>query len=208
MNQKLRNNPETIREFLADEAKFPEWADYFTFCRLLETGLRKEALTKLNKFISTQATNCFDQRRQFVSWLHHRVENIDRQYKLFPHTIQKRLIEPTLLQSIEREPNSAEPYCWLGTFAHLKKAVSIEPDNEIVVFRFVRCLVAGIGYNTHELPIGYLGDDPLEDLTDLATAESLLPIIRDTEQRSQFAARITKEKTVLNDYLRDRKARN
>ena len=64
---------ESLRELTADAIRFPEWSDYFAYCEHLERGLRREALSKLDGFVSSLLATSFDERRRFVSWLYKRV---------------------------------------------------------------------------------------------------------------------------------------
>lgn len=199
---------ESLRELIADATKFPEWSDYFEYCELLERGLRKKALAKLNNFVSSLLTTSFDERRRFVSWLYNRVWNTKHLNAFIPHPLDKRLAEPTLREWVERQPEAAEPHCWLGTVEHLRRAVTLDPQSTIASRRFIRCILGKIDYATHELPAGYLGDDPLEDLTDLVTVEDLLRHVQSPDERTQLLARITQERKLLDDYIRSRKASN
>ncbi|MBI5775214.1 MAG: hypothetical protein HZA89_15935 [Verrucomicrobia bacterium] len=195
---------ESLRELAADTNKFPEWSDYFAYCELLERGLRKEALAKLNRFVSSMLATSFEERRRFVSWLHHRVWNTGWLNAFIPHPLDTRLAAPTLREWIEREPNAAEPHCWLGTMEHLRRSVTLDPLSEVASTRFIRCILGGIDYATHELPAGYLGDDPFEDLADLATAEKLLNHVRNLDERVQLAGKIAEVRRLLGDYISER----
>jgi len=152
---------ESIRELTANAAKFPGWADYFAYCTLLENGLRKDALAKLDGFISSMLIASFEERQKFVSWLYHGAWNTEWLNTFVPHPLQTRLVEPTLQEWVKREPDAAEPHCWLGTLEHLRRALELDPQGEVACTRFARCILGRINVSTHELPAGYLGDDPL-----------------------------------------------
>ena len=196
----------SIRGVVAEAAKVPEWADYFAYCDLLEHGLRKQALVRLENFISALLTTPFEQRRRFVSWLYQRVWDTGWLNTFIPHPLNTRISEPTLREWVEREPDVAEPHCWLGTIDYLRRAVALDSHSDVICTRFIRCVLGGIDYATHELPLCYLGDDPLEDLADLAKADELLSRVRNADERVHFAARIIEERTLLNDYIRSLEA--
>jgi len=196
----------SLQEFIKDADKFPEWSDYFAYCEHLERGLRKEAFAKLDGFISSLLTMSFEERRRFVSWLYNRVWNSGWLNTFVPHPLQTRLTDPTLIEWVERQPDAAEPHCWLGTAEHLRRSVALDPQNEVACRRLISCILSGMGYAIHELPAFYLGDDPLEDLADLATAGELLTNVYNPDDRTQFAARITEVKKLLEEYIRSQEA--
>lgn len=197
-----QRHSESLRAIVANANEFPEWADYFGYCERLERGLRKEALTKLHVFLASILMSSFEERRRFVSWIYERAWDTGWLDSFVPHPLQTRLAEPTLREWIEREPDAAEAHCWLGTMDHLRRAVALDPQNEIACKRFIRCILGRIDYATHELPAGYLGDDPSQDMADLATAEELLGRVKSPEERTDLAMKITEERRLLGSYMR------
>lgn len=192
---------ESLRELGADAVKFPEWTDYFAYCALLERGLRKEAFAKLNLFILVLLTTPFEPRRRFVSWLYHRVWRSGWLDSFVPHPLRSKIVEPTLREWIDLEPSDAEPHCWLGTIDSVRRAVALDPQSEVACSLFIHKIVDAIEFATYELPTGYLGDDPLTDLTELAIVARLLVNIRCPDERAQLMVRIAQVKELLDDYI-------
>jgi hypothetical protein len=134
----------------------PDWNDYNAFVSLRERGLRRDAFQRLGTFLDRMAPQPFEERKRFVCSLF--VENDDIQS--LPHPLKVRLVEPLLEEWIGRDPSDFLPHLWLGTISHLWEAHRLEPDNADVRWQLVLKVLKVIQYEMHELPIGFLGDDP------------------------------------------------
>lgn len=184
-------------------AKAPLWADYANYCVQLEGGLRQAALEALELFLRKIEYAPFQERKCFVSWLMHQAELSDATASLVPYPLKKRLIDPTLAQWKEIEPLSSEPHRWLGTYDHLKRAIMLDPTDEIARRKFIACIVNDITYSAHELPSGYLAD-PIEDLAALAEAELAAARLNGDSVRQKAISKIGELKSKIESYLRDR----
>ena len=192
---------ETLKEIGAEANARPEWTEYALFCREYEEGLRPQAFKTLERFICTMERCPFKERRCFASWLLSRVDGRDGRHMLVPQPLHVRLIEPTLLEWTLVEPKCAEPHRWLSGFEHLKRAVELEPNDEIARRRLLAIILGKVGMSTHELPRGYIGSVQ-EDLAALREAEELLTGFSDHEDRDRFAADIAEERERIHKYLR------
>lgn len=181
-------------------ADYPEWAGYAEYCKLLERGLRKKALAELNRFISSQKEESFEERKRFASWLCTHVSEERWMNQLLPHPLWKEYVELTLNEWIQVEPTDSEPYRWLGGYDNLKRAVELNPQDEIARASLIRCILGHVGYATHELPSGYLGI-PEDDRNLLIQAEELLGGISNPERRKKFSDAIHEERSEVERYL-------
>jgi hypothetical protein len=120
-----------------------------------------------------------------------------------PQRLQKRIIEPTLAEWLKVEPTCAEPHRWLGGYGHLKRAIELDPADDIARRRFISCILASVDYATHELPHGYIGD-PGADLAVLLEAEAALPGLSSEDERRHSAAEIAEQRRLIEDYLHKR----
>jgi len=193
----------TLKE-IADEARaVPQWADYTAFCELYERGLRNDAFTVLTRFISSLERSDFAERRRFVSWILKRADGRDGRHMLVPHPLHIRVIEPTLLEWTLVEQECYEPHLWLGGSEHLRRAIELAPDDELVKKKLIVLILSQVGFNTHELPDGYLGTVN-EDLDALSEAERLLKGLSSYDDREKLVGDIADERRLIHDYLRNR----
>jgi hypothetical protein len=194
-------------QVLAEAANYasavPAWAEYGRFCELLEKGLRKDAFKHLAAFIEDAAEWSFEEKRKFVSWLYHFAGEREDSFLLLPQPLHKGFLEPALREWVEREPESGEPHRWFGTHEHLKEAVRLDPADEIARERLANMVFGWIGYSTHELPYGYIGN-PEEDLQMLSEVEPIISGISDKAKRAEYQGALSELREEIYAYLRGR----
>jgi hypothetical protein len=194
-------------QVLAEAADYasaiPAWAEYERFCELLEKGLRKDAFKHLSTFIEDAAKWPFPEKRGLVSWLYHFANEREDSFLLMPQPLQKGLLEPALREWVEREPENSEPRRWIGTHEHLKEAVSLNPADEIARYRLANLVFGWVGYSTHELPFGYIGN-PEEDLQMLTELESVIDGISNEARRAEYQGVLAELRGEIYAYLRGR----
>jgi hypothetical protein len=193
----------TLKEVGTEVRAEPQWTDYAAFCELFEHGLRKEAFTHLDRFISSLELSGFADRRRFVRWILERTDGRAGRHMLIPHPLQLRVVEPTLLEWTLVEPECYEPHLWLGGNEHLRRAIELAPDNELAAKKLIVLVLSGVGHSTHELPNGYLGT-PEEDLAALGEAKHLVQKLSNDDERARLAADIAEERKLIQEYLRNR----
>lgn len=194
---------QTLQDVAAEASTSPEWADYAAYCTEHERGLRHRAFAILDGFISRMECASFAERRKFASWLLHRADLCDGSHILVPYPLRKRVIESTLAEWLQVDPASSEPYRWLGGYDHLKRAIELDPSDEVARRKFIEYILGSVDYATHELPCGYLGE-PRTDLEVLAEAEAALRELSSEEDRRSAAAEIGKHRALIEDYLHRR----
>jgi hypothetical protein len=189
-----------LKEIAAEAAESPAWADYAAYCTELERGLRRQALSILDRFTSHLENASFEDRKRFVSWLLHRTDVSEAAQSLAPHPLRKRVIEPTLAEWLKLEPSSSEPHRWLGGYEHLKQALLLDASDEIARRRFVACILSRVDDSAHDLPNAYLGK-PRDDLTLLAEAE-VAAFHLGADARRDAISEIRTLKSIIKTYLR------
>jgi len=190
---------QTLKDVAAEAGASPTWADYAAYCTEHERGLRPQAFAILDRFISQMESASFEERRRFVSWLLHHCDLRDGSHMLAPHPLRRRVIEPTLAEWLQVEPASSEPHRWLGGYEHLKRAIELDPSDEIARRRFIGGILGQVNYSTHELPSGYLGE-PNGDLAALAEAEAALAGLS-SDDRGRAAAEFAEQRRLIEEYL-------
>ena len=138
-----------------------------------------------------------------MSWLLSISYGREGRHMLIPHPLNIRVVEPTLLEWSELEPACSEPHRWLGDYAHLERAIELDPADQIALRELVISLLSRVGYSTHELPVGYLGS-PKIDLETLDRIKALLPGILSDDDRAAYAAAVAEEMAAINEYPRKR----
>jgi hypothetical protein len=176
------------------------WSQYAEYCTEHEKGLRAPAFAVLGKFIQTVQSAPVSERRRFVSWVLEFANERRGRDLLIPYPLKTRLVEPTLLEWVEAEPDNSAPHRWLGGRDHLERALELDPSDQIARKRLIILLLSGIEYATHELPRGYLGDLP-DDLKVLDRVEALLPDLLDKHLRDSYAQAVSEEREAIAKYL-------
>lgn len=169
------------------------WPDYSEYCRLRERGERGRALAALERFLTVVVALDFSVRRDRVVWLFEQDTALGRYWELTPwrstsmlcpRPLHDRLIDPTLQEWIEREPTVAQPRLMVGIVEALRAAYDLDPTNDEVGHRLLRRYEGIFDFYLHEMPQGYLGGQPREDLAFLVWARPIACGIGDAERRA------------------------
>jgi hypothetical protein len=140
-----------------------------------------------------------------VGWILPRVDGLEGRHMLVPHPLSHRIVEPTLREWAQAEPGCAEPRLWLGGYDNLKRALELKPDDEAIRRKLVAWILNRVDWATHELPTGYIGS-PTEDIAALDEADGLLAGLSGELERSEFAAEVGGQRSVIHAYLQKRPA--
>ncbi len=192
---------ETLNDVAVKARAVPLWSDYAKFCVEYERGLRTEAFTVLERFISSMERAPFADRQRFVIWLLQLLDGREGRHMLIPHPLQIRLVEPTLLEWTVVQPRCSEPHLWLGGYDHVKHAFELEPGNQLARRKLIVLILGRVGFASHELPAGYLGDIN-KDLAALSEAEELVKGLSNEEDRLSLAADVAEERRLIEEHLR------
>ena len=113
------------------------WTGYAAYCLEYESGLRANAFATLGTFIKVTTKASFTERRRFVSWLSAFADERKGRDRLIPYPLRKKVIEPTLDEWVQREPQCPEPHRWLGGRDHLERALELVPTDQIAIRKLV-----------------------------------------------------------------------
>ena len=191
---------------IAGAARAAGWSLYADYCTQRERGLRHEALALLQTMISSLNSAPLPERIRFASWVMNAVDEAENLTLALPEFLWRDLVKPTLLLWIEAEPTNSEPHRWLGELDHLRRAIELDPKDEIARYKLVKRMLARVAMNTHELPIGYL-DSPEDDSKSLVEAEHLLSALPAPAQQ-HFSEQIKEQRTLIQTYLDQQNARS
>lgn len=149
---------------LADCEALTPYLDYLT---LRSQGLRPQSLERLSHFLSQAINWPFPQRRDFTDRVLHLEHANPDLRNLIPQPLRAQLINPTLDEWIRESPQSAAPWRWRGSddrnnwrgsYDDLRKALQLDPNEQIARERLITQLLQPLNFAVHELPAGYLGD--------------------------------------------------
>jgi hypothetical protein len=190
---------ETLTRVAAHSHAFPEWNDYTMFCEQLSEGLRKQSFACLERFICKLEKASFAKRKTFVNWILHETYRKEGEHLVKPYPLQNRIIDKTLAEWLERNPDSGEAHRWIGGYEHLQQALAIDPNDQIARRKLIVLILNQVAHSTHELPHGYLGN-PENDRRALTEAASLLESVSDEQLRQDLSTDVDELMVIVDAY--------
>ena len=176
----------------------PELQDYCSYLSLLEQGRRKEALGLLPPLIAGLRSLGIERQRELAGLLCREAEQSPG-HKLIPHPLQAEFIDPVIREWLASDPDAAEPHRWTGELEDLVRAVELDSSCDLTRWRMILRILNLVGYSTHELPHGYLGDiESDEDLLILAGREAAK--LAEEEKRERCLEAIQSEWEAIQAY--------
>lgn len=171
------------------------WPAYVTYTRFRERGERKRALAAVAEFLDNMRKRPFEERRDFVVWLFEAETACDprgRRYRiggnatLCPQPLRVGLVEPTVEEWKEREPDNPLPRVMVGTIPELRIAHQLDPDSDDIRRRLLHEYALVFDFYLHELPRGYLGQDASDDHAFLVSTREIAAGISDEALRDRY----------------------
>jgi hypothetical protein len=177
------------------------WPGYASYCRLRERGLRPAALRALEEFIATATAWPLPQRAAFCEWLLELEFSARRVYNLVPYPLRHRLIDPTLGEWAAASPEDPRAWRWLPAPDGPRRALALDPHDQIALRRLIGWLVGGLYYGLHEMPQDYLGSDPVADRAMAKEALDLSERLEDPAIRDIVRADARESFDLLDGYV-------
>ncbi|HLL81549.1 MAG TPA: hypothetical protein VK420_02815 [Longimicrobium sp.] len=199
----------------AGAGRMPAWEGYARYCRLRDQGLRREAFRSLDDFLHAAERWAFEERREFAAWLSELLAPRESRHDdLTPHPLIARLLRPTLLEWVEREPGAVLPHRWLGIFfsgyphaqdglssqEHLRRAIELDPGEQPARIRLIHDQLAYLEYAMHHLPDYFIGD-PEEDQAFTGEVARLIERVADPRTRSELQAELASARQLVEDWI-------
>lgn len=145
------NGLKDIANRYSAEAAFVDFAQY---CLLKEQGLKKPALSAINRFIALTSTLPLAEQRDIVlhlsqlAWRHRHV------HQLIAYPLHQYLSR-MLSDWVATVPSQAEPYRWLGYFSQnpewFNKALQYDATDQISLQQLISEALNWVDHQTHHL---------------------------------------------------------
>ncbi len=189
----------TLQELLAQH---PELTEYCEYLRLLDRGLRRDALARLPLLLQALAAPDSSRRRAIASLLL-RVTEHEPGHRLMPQPLLVGFIEPTLAEWRSACPQDPEPFRWSKSIDDLAFALSLDPGCDYTRRKLVLRILGHVGYAAHELPAGYLGEAQ-DDLELLRFARQEASLLQDVDARAKYLDMIDRDELDIAEHLNAR----
>ena len=195
-----RKDAFTSLKSIAEEAHKKGYTTYSSYCLLREKGVRKASLRALEVHIKEMEASPFEDRLQFTLWLLRKIDDAPNGQIALPRPLHERLVKPVVEEWMERDGGNAEAHYWTQTEEGYRKAIAVDPDFYEARIKLVDLLMRRMAYETHEFPIGYVGD-PEEGLRTLAELEKILEGIHDSSKKELYMQEVEGYDEVIRNYL-------
>jgi len=172
---------EGLKQVIELSKSYPQWNLYTQYCELKEKGLRKTALKILNEFIENLNSKSLKDRIEFTNWIEERRLDHHEVIDLTPTTLQKKIIEPTLSQWSNEEPDNPIPLRWINSKESLIKAIELSRTEQIARYRLFHKIIGWIDYNQHELEKCLYIENPKIDLALMEMLKVRINGLKDSE---------------------------
>ncbi len=177
----------------------PELVGWRHYIQFLERGLRPQALAEIGpQLISLQSLPI--ERQRALASVMCRLAEPETGHRLLPHPLIHEFIFPTMERWRSDCPNVAEPFRWSRSIDDLAHAVSLEPACDETRRRLILRILGHIGFSTHELPAGYLGDAQ-DDLALLRLARSEIARFQSESYRRSYGQMVDEEESEILGHL-------
>lgn len=198
-----------MTDMASELAAEPLWQPYAEYLILRGDRQTERARKAADNFVEVARHWPFDERKRFSLWLMRRSggviekigsSNYSSRGRSFvsPQIVIDAILLPTLSEWCERDPGSAEPHFWAGLYSFeslnpdrhpvtwLREAIRLDPTYVAAREALARHILEAIHYNQHELPSGYLRENPEADLLSLREVDELLAEPVDAEVRGSL----------------------
>jgi hypothetical protein len=156
----------------------PDLAPLANYCRLREKGLRREALSALERFLAaSRSLDCAAARSAVVAILESNARARDV-HQFLAQPLVTQFLMPTLRAWIDDEPATCVPVRWLGILSPdielLDRALSMCPEDTPVRKMLIERDLSSADYATHHLDETKFLGSVTEVVTALAHARDLI----------------------------------
>jgi len=197
---------DSLSELARVAADKPGWKGFALYLGLRASGLRKDALRALNAFLTDAEAWLYEGRLSFLRWLTSQDGVSPHNSLLMPEPIHRRLICPTVVELLAREPDSGDANYLFALYGcardadatpapvnYLRRAIELDPGHQRARKTLIDWLSGAVDYAQHELPWhGYIGSAS-EDIVALEEAIKLLGGIDQPHWRQDIGAELNQQ---------------
>jgi hypothetical protein len=183
----------------------PAWADYATYCRLREQGLRKQAFDHLKLFMTQAKSWEFESQKEFVLWLCGKMGVIkDADYGPYPTPLQSDFFLPFFEEWLRREPKNDKALAlkgrWLGDLTSYQEAIKVNTHNQLARYALASQCIYDILHATHHLPEYFIGDE--QQVKERAeAARDHISHLEQTNQKQFLSKELAEAECLLDDWI-------
>ncbi|MCG2618158.1 hypothetical protein LZZ85_27910 [Terrimonas sp. NA20] len=186
-----------------DELKPKAWAnEYLRYLDLRKKGLRKASFEALEQFILIYNDLDKTLRRLFIDFIYQigrEAGNCDEYIPVNLYSVFKM----ELNKWIKEEPENPIPYRWSSELSLVKRAVELDPSDQLTLDIFFSRLIKGIEMNQHEVEFGFAYDgDPMQDLQLIISVESYVVYLEDAKMKEEVKKSLLVLKNVASKAIR------
>jgi hypothetical protein len=139
--------------------------NYFSYLNFREKGLNKQSKDCMKDFIRDLKGMNKSDRQFFIDWVYRQAFEKDNYGSFLPWNLVHEIIKPELNNWMKEEPENVIPYIWSFDSVLLKKALELQPQNQIAIELLAKRVMGIISMNQHELNSGFgYNGDPEDDL--------------------------------------------
>src|SRR5687768_8198147 len=162
---------------VATEARKRDAPGFAVYCQFRAEGLRPQALGALAEFIVSARAWPLQRRTMFVDWIECEALASPAVRELVPQPLRIGFVDPTLSEWSLTSPGDPRCWRWLPPPDGPRKALELDPSDQVARQRLAENEANWLDYVTHEFPQGYLGNSVAEDILEgkeaFAAAEGL-----------------------------------
>jgi len=188
----------------AHASRNENWIEYVQYCFDREKGLRKEAFSHLNEFLSLSQSWTTKQKIEFLQFLLPLSETIqDADYGPLPQPLSERLIKPTLEEWCLSETKNSDPFRWYGRYyrsvEHINKALEIDPQDDKARQILLEWGTYQLYFSVHHLPEGFIGN-LTENLELIETVREQINQLTEPELQEFWTKELEKYAELIQNY--------
>lgn len=190
-------------ETIKNLEKFSWAGNYLEYTNLRKKGLKKQSQAYLTEFIEVFKKQNVSERRNFVDSVYS-IAYLTSDYSTFlPMNLYKEAIQPEIETWIKEEPDNPIPNKWSYDLNNNKKAILLNPNDQIAIENFANKIINKISLNQHEVTMGLPYDgNPQEDISLIEFAEGVLPNYQNDGKKESFTESLRNLKVTALDFLK------
>lgn len=174
------------------------------YCTLREKGLRKQALEKLDEFLHDSKQWDLTTKREMTVVILRFNSRTPEAHQFITHPLLRDLINPTLDDWREEDPNAIEPLRWIGLlrsdFDTLCLAIELKPSDISVRSKLINLLLDEVYFATHHLNESVLLSN-VEDIREtLKEAAKWIKPVHDHSPFKELSQEVAFYKQLMDDW--------